>query len=104
MWNAMRLTLISRKELVNNIKYSGGTPFFIQFPFVLEGLLQGLSGAGLAAILFEMLKKTILEYFPIFSEFTQNSWAASLFVLLFVAASEATVSYLTVRKFLARGI
>jgi len=104
MWNAMRLTLISRRELVNNIKYSGGTPFFIQFPFVLEGLLQGLIGAGLAAILFALLKNSILEYFPIISQLTQNINSTSLFVLLFVATSEAAISFFTVRKFLTRGI
>jgi len=104
MWNAMRLTLISRRELVNNIKYSGATPFFIQFPFVMEGLLQGLIGAGLAVALFSFIEKTILLYFPILSEFTQKSLHASLSVLLFVALSEAFVSYFTVRKFLARGI
>jgi cell division transport system permease protein len=104
MWNAMRLTLISRKELVNNIKYSGGTPFFIQFPFVMEGLLQGLIGAGLAVILFSFIEKTVLLYFPIFSEFMQKGQNASIFVLLFVAISEAAVSFFTVRKFLARGI
>jgi cell division transport system permease protein len=104
MWNAMRLTLISRKELVNNIKYSGGTPFFIQFPFVMEGLLQGLIGAGLAVALLSFIEKTIILYFPIFSEFTQKSLYANLSVLLFVTISESAVSYLTVRKFLARGI
>ena len=104
MWNAMRLTLISRKELVNNIKYSGGTPFFIQFPFVLEGLLQGLIGAGLAVILFNFIEKPVVEYFPLLSQFTQKSQMASIFVLLFVAISEAAVSFFTVRKFLARGI
>jgi len=104
MWNAIRLTLLSRKELVNNIKYSGGTPFFIQFPFVLEGLLQGLIGAGLAAILFNLIEKPIVEYFPLLSEFIQKSQMASIFVLLFVAVSEAAVSFFTVRKFLARGI
>jgi cell division transport system permease protein len=103
MWNAMRLTLISRKELVSNIKYSGGTPFFIQFPFVLEGLLQGLAGASLAAILFGFFEKAVLEYFPIISEFMSGRHAASIFVLLFVAVSEAAVSFFTVRKFLAKG-
>jgi cell division transport system permease protein len=104
MWNAVRLTLISRKELVHNIKYSGGTPFFIQFPFVLEGLLQGLIGAGLAVILFGLLRNNIIDFFPILSEFTQKSWQASIFVLLFVAISEAIVSFFTVRKFLTRGV
>ena len=104
MWNAIRLTLISRKELVNNIKYSGGTPFFIQFPFVLEGLLQGLAGAGLAALLFRLIEKPIIEEFPLLTEFTQKSYLASIFVLLFVAISEAAVNFFTVRKFLVRGI
>ncbi|MCL2283305.1 MAG: permease-like cell division protein FtsX [Fibromonadales bacterium] len=104
MGNAMRLTLISRKELVNNIKYSGGTPFFIQFPFVLEGLLQGLIGAGLAALLFEFIKHPIITEFPLIAEFMQKGYMASIFVLLFVAVSEAAVSFFTVRKFLFRGI
>jgi len=104
MWNAMRLTLISRRELVNNIKYSGGTPFFIQFPFVMEGLLQGLIGAGLAVALFSSLEKTVISYFPIFSELTQKSLYTSLSVLLFVTLLETVVSYSTVRKFLVRGI
>jgi len=103
IWNAMRLTLISRKELVNNIKYSGGTPFFIQFPFVMEGLLQGLAGAGLSVILFGFIEKNVLIYFPIFSELMQKNHHASLFVLLFVAISEAAISFFTVRKFLTQG-
>ena len=104
MWNAIRLTLISRKELVHNIKYSGGSPFFIQFPFVLEGLIQGLAGAGLAAILFEMIKNPIVTEFPLIAEFMQKNYHASLFVMLFVAISEAAVYFFTVRKFLVRGI
>jgi cell division transport system permease protein len=104
IWNAVRLTLISRKELVNNIKYSGGTPFFIQFPFVMEGLLQGLAGAGLAVILFAFIEKNVLIYFPVLSEFGQRGQHVSLFVLQFVAISEAAVSFFTVRKFLTRGI
>lgn len=103
MWNAVRLTLISRKDLVENIKYSGGTPFFVQFPFVLEGLLQGLAGAGCAALSYNFLEKIIVEYFPLLSQFTHDN-LVSVFVLLFVAASEAVVSYITVRKFLYRGI
>jgi cell division transport system permease protein len=104
MWNAMRLTLISRRNLVENIKYSGGTPFFMQFPFVLEGLLQGLAGAGSAVLLFSFLEKNIVRYFPFLIEFTQNNWLASLLVLLLVATSEAAVSFFTVRKFLVKGI
>jgi len=54
--------------------------------------------------LFSFIEKNALSYFPILSEFTQKNLQASLSVLLFVALSEAFVSYFTVRKFLARGI
>lgn len=43
--NAVRLTLYSRRLLVENMKYAGGSYFFIQFPFVLEGLMQGFLGS-----------------------------------------------------------
>jgi hypothetical protein len=71
---------------------------------VLEGLLQGLIGAGLAALLFEFIKHPIITEFPLIAEFTQKGYMASIFVLLFVAVSEAAVSFFTVRKFLFRGI
>ena len=35
--NSVRLSLMSRRLLVENMKYAGGSPFFIEFPFVLEG-------------------------------------------------------------------
>lgn len=103
MWNSIRLTLISRKNLVNNIKYSGGTLFFILFPFVLEGLLQGLAGAGFAAILFGLLKNNLLEFFPVLTEFTDKSRLIAISILLFVALSEMFVSFFTVKKFLTKG-
>lgn len=62
--NAVRLTLYSRRILVENMKYAGGSSFFIQFPFVLEGFMQGLVGALGGAILFALGFFTISSLFP----------------------------------------
>ncbi|GHV13527.1 cell division protein FtsX [Fibrobacterales bacterium] len=104
MSNAMRLTLISRKELVENIKYSGGTPFFIQFPFVLEGLLQGFIGSFAAVILWKFLENSLLRMFPVALEFIPDSLVVCVLAMAFIAVSEALVSFVVVRKFLVKGI
>ena len=49
--NSVRLSLLSRKLLVENMKYAGGSPFFIEFPFVLEGMMQGFVGSSLSVLL-----------------------------------------------------
>ena len=45
--NSVRLSLLSRRLLVENMKYAGGSHFFIEFPFVLQGAFQGVVGSGL---------------------------------------------------------
>jgi Cell division protein len=59
--NSVRLSLLSRKLLVENMKYAGGSTFFIQFPFVLEGLAQGLFGSVLAVIVLWMVVDAFTE-------------------------------------------
>ncbi len=47
--NTVRLTIYAREELVSNMRFVGATDAYIQAPFILEGMLQGLIGALLAA-------------------------------------------------------
>ena len=42
--NSVRLSLFSRRLLVENMKYAGGSHFFIEFPFVMQGVVQGPFG------------------------------------------------------------
>jgi cell division transport system permease protein len=46
--NTIKLTIYSRRGEIEIMKLVGATNFFIQVPFFLEGLIQGLSGSLLA--------------------------------------------------------
>ncbi len=45
--NTVAMGISVRKEEINIMKYVGATDFFVRAPFVLEGILIGLIGAGL---------------------------------------------------------
>lgn len=47
--NTIKLTVNSRKREINIMKYVGATNWFIRWPFLMEGTLLGLLGAGVAA-------------------------------------------------------
>ena len=48
--NVIRVAIFSRRREVAVMKLVGATNWFIRIPFMLEGLLQGLAGAIVAAI------------------------------------------------------
>jgi cell division transport system permease protein len=43
----------------------GASPSFIQIPFYIEGIVQGLLGSGLAILLLYFLHKAIFFYLPL---------------------------------------
>jgi len=45
----IRLAVYARRREINIMKYVGATDWFIRWPFLLEGLLIGLFGGGVAA-------------------------------------------------------
>lgn len=48
--NTIRLALYARKEELEVMKLLGATNFFMKTPFLIEGLLQGLVGAGISLV------------------------------------------------------
>jgi cell division transport system permease protein len=57
--NTIRLSIFSRRREIEVMKLVGATNWFIRGPFMLEGLLCGLSGSILAVVLL-LLGKTLV--------------------------------------------
>jgi cell division transport system permease protein len=98
--NSVRLSLLNRKLLVENMKYAGGSYGFIEFPFVLEGFMQGLVGSGLAALLLVVLMDSVEEALPMLQSYLAGSGFLLVLVVLMVSILSAYFSFRTVRSFL----
>jgi cell division transport system permease protein len=60
-FNTLQLTISSRKDEIEIMHILGASPAFIQVPFYVEGLIQGLLGTGLAILfLFYFYYKVLL--------------------------------------------
>ena len=42
IYNTVKLSIFSRKDLINSLKLIGATKLFIQMPFIFEGLIDGI--------------------------------------------------------------
>lgn len=66
--NTITVGISIRKEEINIMKYIGATDFFVRFPFIIQGILIGLIGAGipLTAIyfLYNQVIVFVMGYFP----------------------------------------
>ena len=51
IWNTIRTAMFARRREIEVMKLVGATNWFIRFPFMLEGLLQGLAGAAFGSVL-----------------------------------------------------
>ncbi|BBL79087.1 Cell division protein FtsX [Rubrobacter xylanophilus DSM 9941] len=104
--NAIRLSIFARRKEIEVMKLVGASDGFVRWPFVFEGLLQGLVGAGLAALvvvwlnfLFVDWARDALPFVPI-----SSSAVDTLFVLLVLVAVGVAIgvvgSFLSVTRFL----
>jgi cell division transport system permease protein len=63
--NTLQLAISSRREEIEIMQLVGASPSFIQIPFYIEGIVQGLLGSGLAIIFLYILHKAVFLYLPL---------------------------------------
>ena len=49
--NTIRLAIYAKRKIIQTMKLIGATRMFIRIPFILEGLVQGLVGGMMAAVI-----------------------------------------------------
>ena len=70
--NTVMIGISVRKEEISIMKYIGATDFFVRFPFVIEGMLIGATGALIPVGIIYVLYNKVIEYIMVeFSTLTQ---------------------------------
>jgi len=106
--NAIRLSIFARRKEIEVMKLVGASDSFVRTPFVFEGLVEGLIGAGLAALaviwinfLFVDWAGDALPYVPISGEAVNTLLVLALLVAVGVAIG-VVGSFLSVTRFLRK--
>jgi cell division transport system permease protein len=104
--NTIRISIFARRKEIEVMKLVGASDGFVRTPFVFEGLVQGLTGAGLAAIVVVWLNYLFVEWSQGSLPFVPISSGAvnTPLVLLILVAVGAAIgivgSFLSVTRFL----
>jgi cell division transport system permease protein len=103
--NTIRLSIYARRREIEVMKLVGATNWFIRWPFVLEGLIVGLSGAALAVGILWAGKLTIIdpltENFNLIDNFSTIGFGPLIITLMAAAiVVSALGSGITLRRFL----
>lgn len=106
IFNTIRLSIFARRKEIEVMKLVGASDGFVRAPFVLEGLVQGLIGAALAALLvvwanfiFVSWAHQALPFVPVSSD-TVNTLLVLLVLVAVGVIAGILGSFFSVRRFL----
>jgi cell division transport system permease protein len=107
MVNTIRIAVYARRREIEIMKLVGATDWFVRGPFVIEGAVIGLIGAGIAAIALLLLYAQaapivtrIISFLPVSTDasFVRN---LAVFTVLVGLVVGSVGSYFSVRRYLA---
>jgi cell division transport system permease protein len=109
--NTIRMAIFARRREVSVMKLVGATNWFIRLPFMAEGLIQGLLGAGVAVMVVLALyygigldaTKTAANQNNIFTQMSLGGWEVAgtcILVAVVGVVVGAAGSAFAVRRFL----
>lgn len=107
--NTIQLAIFARRREVAVMKLVGATNWFIRVPFMLEGLIEGMVGAGLAFLLTYFARDTFASFTgsdplnpnqPLFVS-SHEAMLTGLFILVVGAVVGALGSGFAVRRYLS---
>src|ERR671921_449344 len=106
IFNTVRLSIFARRKEIEVMKLVGASDGFVRTPFVLEGLVQGLAGATLAALLVAWANSAFVDWareaLPLVP--VASGAVNILLVVLILLATGILIgvagSYFSVRRFL----
>jgi cell division transport system permease protein len=106
--NAIRLSIFARRKEIEVMKLVGASDSFVRTPFVFEGMVQGLIGAGLAALAVIWLNFLFIDWSRDALPFVPISGGAvnTILVLLTLVVVGVVIgvvgSFLSVTRFLRK--
>ena len=106
--NTTRLTVYSRRKEIGIMKFVGATDWFIRWPFIIEGIVIGLSGAVIATIVLFFIYKAVFNYLTgsitmMLTSFIPATYVFSTLLWIFMLCGVvigAVASILAIRRFL----
>ena len=104
--NTIRLTVFARRKEIAIMKYVGATDWFIRWPFILEGMVMGLFGSIIAAIVLRFAYTGVVEaiyeslaFFPLIPTYPFINYVTFLVIISGMIIG-ATGSALSLKRFL----
>ena len=113
IFNTIRLSIISRRKEIEVMKLVGASNWYVRWPFIIEGTIQGITGALIAIGLIFIINMSFLKrlenafnsLFPLPLNFAITGTSPlqfQIFILLFVTGMliGAVGSLIALRKFI----